>query len=450
MGERFTYVFLTAFAIFAVACGSGDSVNAETAAETDDAASTSELPQAPLPDAPQILRVTPGDGTATIDWSAAGPDDVVSSYLITGIPDGSRSVPGDALTARVAGLTNGQEYSFTVRAINESGFGPDSSSSGPVLIAAPPGPPPAVAATELLDGGVRLAWFAPARDGGSEIVTYIVNSETEGAMRVLEGRPVSGYVLDGEPEVATRPGPADTETMVFVLDLQQPLQAERFRVAAANQLGLGQWSSWTMTEPAILPASDTDAGPDVGGEGQSSDPDSASEPAPGLEDEPSESPSGNGSTSDPDVGDDNPVATPTPEPDLPIAMPTPTPPAGPGAVITVEWLPTLYGADGPPPGWLPTILGTAGVPFLLDSVEAWSTDPVDVFRGDIDWGDGTADQAWFEDPVYISSRNADGVARLFAYHTYAAPGRYPVTITVSAINHSGVVGETAVEAFIDQ
>ena len=152
---------------------------------------------------------------------------------------------------------------------------------------------------------------------------------------------------------------------------------------------------------------------------------------------------GGGATSDPQ-------GTPTPEPDTPVGTPTPSAQTGPGAVITVDWLPTLYGEDGPPPGWQPTLIGHAGTPFLLQSIEAWSTDPVDVFRGDVDWGDGTTDQAWFEDAISISSRTTDGVGKLFAYHTYSAPGRYQVTITVTAINHSGVSGQTTIEALIDQ
>ncbi|MBT6682561.1 MAG: fibronectin type III domain-containing protein [Chloroflexi bacterium] len=450
MGERFTYVFLAAIAVLAIACGNGSDVDAPEP-EAPEQLSTSELPQVPLPGAPHIIRTTPGDGFVTIDWNAPEPDVDITGYLITGVPEGSRSVAADVLSARVGGLANGQEYVFTVRATNESGFGPDSPTSGPVLVAAVPGPPPALAATELPEGGVRLAWLAPPRDGGSEIVTYIVNSETEGVMRVLEGQPTTGYSLAEESTVATRPGLAASETMVFVLDLDAALSQERFRVAAANELGLGQWSSWAMTEPFIVLASDPVNESVSDGQGQT-DPEAlpVADPVPGAGNDPTESPTDELATPNFEDEPGTVESTPTPDVEPTSGTPTPSPPSGPGAVITVDWLPTLYGPDGPPPGWQPSLIGNTSTPFLLHSIEAWSTDPVDVFRGDIDWGDGTSDQAWFEDPVYVSSRNADGLAQLFAYHTYATPGRYLVTISVSAINHSNVIGQTTIEAFIDQ
>lgn len=455
MGERLTYVWLAAILILAVACGAGN-VN-----EAPGEIALPETSPAILPGAPEIVRVTPGDGYATVDWLAPSPSEapasaaegVVSRYVITGTPDGSRSVPGDVLTARVGGLSNGKDYSFTVRAVNETGFGPESGPSNPILVAAPPGPPPALAATGLSGGGVRLAWLAPSRDGGSAITTYLVAYEPDGDSEevalVLEGAPAAGYASVGNGSLQTRPGRGDGSSLVFVIDLRDADPGDRFRVSAGNARGTGQWSGWAT--PATPPPPEPEEAA-----GGSSDAD--------AQEAVSAQPTDTESPLVSDVSTPGPAATPSPVPaqqlvtmfgsptPAPAPEPAATPPPGavPGAEITVRWLPTLYDEGGPPAGWKPSLLGNAGTPFLLHSIEAWSSDPVDVFRGDISWGDGTTGQAWFEDPDYISSRTADGPARLFAYHTYQEPGLYPVTITVSAINHSGVSGQTAIEALIGQ
>lgn len=451
MGERFTYAWLAAILILTVACGSGQR---DEAPEEFTASGTG---QATLPGAPEIVRVTPGDGYATVDWHApaAAPEtgeSIISRYVVTGIPDGSRSVDGDVLTVRVGGLTNGQAYTFTVRAVNEAGFGPDSGSSKPVLVAAPPGPPPAVAAMELSLGGVRLAWLAPSRDGGNEIVTYVVTSENDGTTLVLEGDPAAGYVAVGDEALETRPGLADGSSMVFVIDLGDALSEDRFRVAAGNVRGLGQWSPWASPVKSTPPEPD-DGASDISDPGDSGAPEAPSTPSQSPESSSVSSVSALEPNATPQpIPEQETVAvfaSPTPSPPPPPTA-TPPPPSTPDAGIMVRWLPTLYGEGGPPSDWRPSLLGGAGTPFLLHSIEAWSSDPVDVFRGDISWGDGTIDQAWFEDPVYVSSRTAEGVARLFAYHTYEEPGIYPVTITVSAINHSGVSGQTTIDAFIGQ
>jgi hypothetical protein len=467
MGERITYVLLAGILILAIACdpfGSGDSGDGDVASGTSQEELAAYAFSSNLPGAPEIVSVTPGDGFATISWRAPsnGPEStsdasVVNRYVVTGFPDGLRSLDGDVLSVRMGGLSNGQEYTFTVRAANEAGFGPDSGSSQSILVAAPPGPPPAVAVTGLLEGGVQLAWRAPARDGGSGIVTYVINSETRGATLVLEGEPTAGYAIVGTPDRVTRPGLADGGSMVFVIDLGDAAPTDRFRVAAANERGLGQWSSWTQIISGVLevssqvPESDGASNTD---QGVSDDGSSPTEAEPSQQQEPESTPG------TPVPGPSTPPVTETPTPDSGIpepaeeptgSIPTTTPvPNTPGAVITVRWLPMLYGDDGPPPGWDPVIFGQTGTPFLLDQIEAWSSDPVDVFRADISWGDGTTSQGWFEDPVYISSRTTEGVGQLFAYHTYSDPGRFTVTITVSAINHSGVSGQTVIEAMIDQ
>jgi len=418
MGERITYALLAGILILAIACNpflSGDSGDGDVASGPSHEESRKNAFSSKLPGPPEIVSVTPGDGFATIAWSAPLSDHestlgAVNHYVVTGTPGGSRSLDGDVLSVRMGGLTNGREYTFTVRAANEAGFGPDFQSSQPILVAAPPDPPPAVAVTELLEGGVRLAWRAPTRDGGSGIVTYVVNSEARGATLVLEGEPTAGYAIVGEPGRVTRPGLADGGSMVYVIDIRDVAPTDRYRVAAANERGLGQWSSWTQIISGVLEASSQDSESDGGSnidQNGLSDGSIPAEVGTSQEQEPESTPE------TPEIsgpGPSMPPATETPTPDVgipepdggptgPVPTATPAAPNTPGAQITVRWLPMLYGDDGPPPGWDLVLIGQVGTPFLLDQIEAWSSYPVDVFRADISWGDGTTSQGWFEDPV---------------------------------------------------
>ena len=83
------------------------------------------------PDQPVGLRATPDSNSVILDWSAASADEIITRYHFQG--DGSgrgwQDIPGsDASTASytVTGLTNGQSYTFQVRAVNQLGPGPAS------------------------------------------------------------------------------------------------------------------------------------------------------------------------------------------------------------------------------------------------------------------------------------------------------------------------------------
>ena len=87
-------------------------------------------PLAP-PDQPVGLRATPDANSVTLDWSAPSADENITNYQFQG--DGSgrgwQDIPdSDANTASytVTGLTNGQTYTFRVRAVNPVGPGPAS------------------------------------------------------------------------------------------------------------------------------------------------------------------------------------------------------------------------------------------------------------------------------------------------------------------------------------
>src|SRR5262249_61551074 len=90
---------------------------------------------------PPTAAATAGDGEATVTFAApaATGGAPVTSYAVTGSPEG-QTASGAASPIVVTGLTNGTTYTFTVTATNVAGTGPPSAPSNP--IPPRPGPPP--------------------------------------------------------------------------------------------------------------------------------------------------------------------------------------------------------------------------------------------------------------------------------------------------------------------
>jgi galactose oxidase-like protein/fibronectin type III domain protein/kelch motif-containing protein len=97
-------------------------------------------PTAPTaPAAPTNVAATAGNQSATVSWSApANGGSPITMYTVTpylaGVAQSATVVSGSppATTANVAGLTNGDAYTFTVSATNAIGTGPASAQSPPV------------------------------------------------------------------------------------------------------------------------------------------------------------------------------------------------------------------------------------------------------------------------------------------------------------------------------
>lgn len=91
------------------------------------------------PSKPTAVQATPGNGQATVSWTA--PDDggsPITGYVITSDPGSiTETVGGDQTSAVVDGLTNGTAYTFTVVAQNAVGDGPASNTTAAVTPKAP-------------------------------------------------------------------------------------------------------------------------------------------------------------------------------------------------------------------------------------------------------------------------------------------------------------------------
>ena len=90
------------------------------------------------PQPPTAVTGVPGNGQATVSWTAPGDDggSPVIDYTVTAIPGGASCTTSSA-SCVVSGLTNGTGYTFTVTARNAIGASTPSAPSAPVTPTAP-------------------------------------------------------------------------------------------------------------------------------------------------------------------------------------------------------------------------------------------------------------------------------------------------------------------------
>ncbi|MEN6317089.1 MAG: S-layer homology domain-containing protein [Clostridiaceae bacterium] len=86
-----------------------------------------------VPGAPTNVTAAAGDGEAAVSFAAPADDggSPITGYVVTSNPDNITAV-GTGTTITVTGLTNGTTYTFTVKAANEAGNGPESAASNAV------------------------------------------------------------------------------------------------------------------------------------------------------------------------------------------------------------------------------------------------------------------------------------------------------------------------------
>ena len=94
------------------------------------------------PGAPTNVVATPGNTQAWVTFTPPASDGgaAITSFTVTAFP-GGQTASGSATQILVTGLTNGQSYTFTVKASNSAGPGPPSSPSAAVEPFAPGRPP---------------------------------------------------------------------------------------------------------------------------------------------------------------------------------------------------------------------------------------------------------------------------------------------------------------------
>ena len=185
-------------------------------------ASTPVITPPGVPDAPTSVTATPGNGRATVSWTApASPASPIIGYRVTSAPGGftctTSAVAPDvpATSCEVTGLSNGTAYSFSVTATNAFGVSPASDASAPVTPNAP---------------AVKLRITGSGRDGGK----VYANVATQGLDQGTVVTALVKYTKDGTFEpTGTRKVKADgtfrwalsTNSKVWVYFLQGSAQS---------------------------------------------------------------------------------------------------------------------------------------------------------------------------------------------------------------------------------
>ena len=146
-----------------------------------------------VPSAPASISGVSADSAVNVNFAAASttPDLPIWKYTVTASPGGATcsTTPGtdpDPLTCTVSGLTNGQAYTFTVKARNDAGDGAASAPSAPVTPTGPPGAPQFASATAG-NTDASVSWSPPSTDGGAAITKYTVTGTPGGATCTTSG-----------------------------------------------------------------------------------------------------------------------------------------------------------------------------------------------------------------------------------------------------------------------
>jgi hypothetical protein len=138
-----------------------------------------------IPDAPSGIVVVPGDHSATITWLKPASDggSEILGYTVTASPGGQACSTdnADVLTCTITGLSNGVNYTFSVRARNGAGASPPASTpvDQPTTVGTPPDPVPVLPPeADPVDGTrVTLRWLAAQSDPNLPIIGYKATAE---------------------------------------------------------------------------------------------------------------------------------------------------------------------------------------------------------------------------------------------------------------------------------
>ncbi|GAA6121048.1 IPTL-CTERM sorting domain-containing protein [Acidovorax sp. FG27] len=170
---------------------------------------------ASVPATPVLASATPGDGEVTLTWTApAANGSAITGYQVIGNPAGFCTPPtASATTCTVTGLTNGNTYTFTLRATNAVGT---SQASPPV------GATPAkTRASGMITGVAGMAGMASVQISGGRATCTLDSTQFNAALSA--GAPAGATQPAGVFSFRATGCPGDRLTVA--LTYPQPLPA---------------------------------------------------------------------------------------------------------------------------------------------------------------------------------------------------------------------------------
>ncbi|MEV4758344.1 fibronectin type III domain-containing protein [Micromonospora sp. NPDC049559] len=199
---------------------------------------TSEVPDAPI----SVTAQERPDGTVLVKWPAAnGQGYKITKYAVTAISAGATAPAGEStkteLVIPAGDLEYGNQYAFTVVAVNQKGAGSKASpiSNSVVPFTKPSAPVNLRATTVSGEAGAINATWSPPKENGRPITKYLV----EAGSRKIEV--------------------TDTQTKLTGLGDGQSVQV---KVQAVNEAGAG--TAATATARTVAPPRVTVTGVDPG------------------------------------------------------------------------------------------------------------------------------------------------------------------------------------------
>ncbi|XP_072180962.1 twitchin-like [Diadema setosum] len=196
------------------------------------------------PGVPEASKIT--EETMTLSWAAPSSDGgspITGYYVEKKDRSAVRWSPvnyesHDTTTMKVTGLVEGNEYEFRVIAENKAGRGKPGLPCYAVKAKSPHSVPDAPGTPSISDTSstaMTLRWAPPESDGGSSIITYVVERREQFSSR---------WVQINRHEF--------TDPTLTVMGLTEGSEYE-FRVAAKNKVGLSRYSESTRPTKAKEP-----------------------------------------------------------------------------------------------------------------------------------------------------------------------------------------------------
>lgn len=152
------------------------SVVARTEVGNSNPALSNEVTPFTVPSASAGVLATALGTSVDVEWIPAQPNGrPITHYLIRSSTGSELTVSGELTKQRIDDLVAGTDYSFSVSAQNEAGFGPSSTSNTVRTFTVPDAPTNVVASTG--DRSASVNWTAPASNGGNAITGFVITTD---------------------------------------------------------------------------------------------------------------------------------------------------------------------------------------------------------------------------------------------------------------------------------